>query len=72
MVRGLPYPDSSKLKEFADGNFEIDENLVKFSKRVENAVEYGEIAHLRATSPFPEFSKDCTVDMYKYGFVWLR
>ena len=28
--------DSSKLKEFADDNFELDENGRKFSKWVEN------------------------------------
>ena len=31
--------DSSKLKEFADDNFEFDENGRKLSKQVENAVE---------------------------------
>ena len=33
-----------KLKEFAYGNFKFDENGRKFSKRVENTVEKGEIA----------------------------
>ena len=28
--------DSTKLKEFADNNFEIDESDRKFSRRVEN------------------------------------
>ena len=37
--------DSSKLKEFADDNFKFDENGRKLSKRVENAVGKGEIAH---------------------------
>ena len=32
------------VKEFADDNFKFDENGRKFSKRVENAVEKGEIA----------------------------
>ena len=36
--------DSSKLKEFADGNFKFDENGTKFSKSVENTVTKGEIA----------------------------
>ena len=36
--------DSSKLKEFADSNFEFDENGRKLSKRVENTVGKGEIA----------------------------
>ena len=39
--------DSSKLKEFADDNFEFDENGMKFSKWIENTVKKGEI------SPFP-------------------
>ena len=47
--------DSSKLKEFADNNFEFDENGRQFSKRVENSVGKGEIAR----SPFlTVFSKD--------------
>ena len=38
--------DSSKLKEFADDNFEFDdESGRKFSERWENTVIYGEIAH---------------------------
>ena len=36
--------DSSKLKGFADDNFNFDENGVKFSERVENTVGKGEIA----------------------------
>ena len=44
--------DSSKLNEFADDNFKVDENGRKFSKWVENTVGKGEIA------PFPTvFSK---------------
>ena len=35
---------SSKLKEFADDNFEFDEIGIKFFKRVENIVRKGEIA----------------------------
>ena len=31
------------MKEFADDNFELDENGRKFSKWVENIVENGEI-----------------------------
>ena len=34
-----------KLKEFADNNFKFDENCRQFSKRVENTVGKGEIAH---------------------------
>ena len=33
-----------KLKEFADDNFECDENRGMFSKRVKNTEEKGEIA----------------------------
>ena len=66
-VRGTwthqPFPkqqisDSSKLKEFADDNFEIDENSRKFSKKVENTGKRRNCT-LRAISPFPTpFSKD--------------
>ena len=34
-----------QAKEFADNNFEFDENGRKISKRVENSVVKGEIAH---------------------------
>ena len=37
--------DSSKLKETADNNFKSNKNVRKFSKRVENTVGKGEIAH---------------------------
>ena len=37
--------DWSKLKQFADDIFKFDENSRKFSKRVENTVGKGEIAH---------------------------
>ena len=45
-----PFPnnkilDSSKLKGFADDNFELDDNWRKFSKWVENTVGKGEIVH---------------------------
>ena len=29
------------MKEFADDNFKFDENIIKFSKWVENTVEKG-------------------------------
>ena len=35
--------DSSKLKEFADDNFQFDKNCGTFSKEEENAVGKGEI-----------------------------
>ena len=44
-----PLPDDkildwSKLKQFADDDFKFDENSRKFSKRVENTLDKGEIA----------------------------
>ena len=60
-LKGMNWPspkrqilDPSKLEEFAEDYFKIDENGQKFSKRVENIVGKGEIA----ISPFPTvFSK---------------
>ena len=37
--------DSSKLRGFADDNFEFDENREKFFKRVKSTMGKGEIAH---------------------------
>ena len=37
--------DSSKLKNFADDNFEFEENGRKFLRWAENNVGKGEIAH---------------------------
>ena len=37
--------DSSKVKEFADDNFEFDGNGRKSFKEVENTAGKGEIAH---------------------------
>ena len=49
--------DSSKLKEFADDNFEPDE------KRVKNTVRKGEIACYQQFLLFSEyFQKTCTAD----------
>ena len=51
--------DSSKLKEFADDNFKFDKNDKKFSKRVENTLGKGEIAHYKQFLLFPTvFAKD--------------
>ena len=49
MTSFKPFPndkflDSSKLKEFADDNFEFDENGRKLSKRLKNTEGKGEIA----------------------------
>ena len=46
--------DSSKPKEFADGNFKFDENGRKLSKRVENTVGNGEIALQEQFLLFPQ------------------
>ena len=52
--------DSSKLKEFADDNFKFDKNGSKLSKRVENTVGKGEIAHYEQFLLFPQcFQKSC-------------
>ena len=47
--------DCSKLKEFADDNFIIDENDRKFSKRVGNTVGKGEIARYKHFLLFPQY-----------------
>ena len=52
MMVDIPLP-SSKLKEFADHPFKFDENGRKFSKRLENNVGKGEIAHLEQFLLFP-------------------
>ena len=53
--------DWSKLKQFADDNFEFDENIRKFSRRVEDTVGKGEIARYEQFSLFPQcFQKACT------------
>ena len=63
-----PFPeqqilDSSKLKEFADSNFNFDENGRKFFKQVENTVGKREIARFEQFLLFPRcFQKICTAD----------
>ena len=63
-----PFPkqqffDCSKLTEFADDNFEFDENGRKFSKRVENIVGKGEIARNEQFLLFPLcFQRTCAAD----------
>ena len=55
--------DSSILKEYADDNFEFDENGILFFKCVENTVGKGEIAHHEQFLLFPQcFQKTCTAD----------
>ena len=51
--------DSSKLEEFADDNFKFDKNGSLLSKRVENIVGKGEIAHYKQFLLYPVFSKAC-------------
>ena len=71
-----PFPkqqilDPSKLKEFANHNFNFNENERKFSKRVENSVGKGEIAYYKQFLLFPPcFQKTCTADTLKPGLVW--
>ena len=63
-----PFPkrqilDSSKLKNLADDNFNVDESDRKFSKRVENTVGEGEIACYKQFLLFQQsFQKTCTAD----------
>ena len=55
--------DFSSLKEFADNINKFDENGRKFSKRIKNTVEKGEIAHYEQFLLFPQcFQKTCTAD----------
>ena len=46
--------DSSKLKEFADNNFEFNGYGRKSSERAENTVGKGEIAHYKQFFLFPQ------------------
>ena len=58
--------DSSKLKEFADGNFKFGGNGIKYSKWAENTVGKGEIARYKQFLFFPQyFQKTCTADTLK-------
>ena len=64
-----PFPrrqilDSSKLNEFADENFKIDENGWKFYNRVEYTVGVGENPRYEQFLLFPRcFRKSCTANM---------
>ena len=54
-----PFPkrqilDFSTLKEFADDNLRFEENGSKFSKKIENTVGKGEIAHYEQFLLFPQ------------------
>ena len=65
MIYINPFPNdqflrSSKMREFADDNFEFDENGRKFSKRVENTVRKGEIArYVTLTASIETTTKEC-------------
>ena len=62
---------SSKLKEFADDNFKFDENDRKLSKRVENTVGKGEIAHYEQFLLFQQcFQKACFPGVSEGVIVW--
>ena len=73
-----PFPkrqilDSSKLKEFAEDNFEFNENGRKSSERAENTVGKGEIARYEQFLLFPQcFQKTLSADTLKTGLVWER
>ena len=63
--------DSSKLKDFADDNFKFGENGRKLSKRVENTVGKGEIAHYEQFLLFPHcFQKDRFLKASKGVNLW--
>ena len=71
-----PFPndkflDSSKLDEFADDNFELDENGREFSKRVENTVGKGEIARYEQFLLFPQCFQILVLQTRKdQGLFW--
>ena len=59
------------MKEIADDNFKFDENITKFSKRVENTVGKGEIACYEQFLLFPPcFQKACFPGVSKGVIVW--
>ena len=62
---------SNIVKEFADDNFKFDENARKLSKRVENTVGKGEIAHYEQFLLFLQcFQKACFPGASKNVIVW--
>ena len=69
-----PFPkrqilDSSKLKEFPEDNFKLDENCRMFAKSVENTGGKGEIARYEQFLLFPQcFHETCK----NQGLVWDR
>ena len=53
--------DSLKLRGFADDNFKVDENDVKFFQQVENTMRKGEIAHYERFLFFPQCFQETQV-----------
>ena len=67
--------DSSKLKEFADDNFKLDENGRKLSKLVENTVGKGEIARCEQFLLFPLCFQKASFPGASKGFIvweWVK
>ena len=63
--------DWSKSKQSADNNFKFDENSRKITKRVENTVGKGKIAHYKQFLLFPQcFQKACFAGASKGVIVW--
>ena len=63
---------SSKFKDFADDNFEFEENGGKLSLRVENTVGKGEIACDEQSVLLPTvFSKDLYCRHVKTRLFWV-
>ena len=59
------------MKQSADDNFNFDENIRKFSKRVENTVGKGEIALYEQFLLFPQcFQKACFPGASKGVIAW--
>ena len=55
--------DLSKLKEFADSDFKVDENDTKFYNKLENTIGKGEIARYEQFLLVPQcFQKIYTAD----------
>ena len=69
-----PLPDNkilgwSKLKQFADDNFKLDENSRNFSKWVENTVGKGEIACYKQFLLFPQCFLKASFPGASKGFI---
>ena len=62
-----------QTEKFADNNFKLVENGIKFSKWAENTLGKGEIARYEEFLLFPQcIQKTSTADTYKPGLVWER